>query len=92
MKNLLTKLCWPILASFEKSEGEYVYKPLNRKILIVLGVLFLALTIGIAFVVINTQNWAGFLPVIIFGAVGVVCIVVGTLGTERAVAKIWGSK
>jgi len=92
MKDLLIKICWPILSNFENGQGEYVYKPLNRKILIVLGCLFLALTAGIAYVVVSTQNWAGFLPVIIFGAVGLVCVVVGALGSERAVAKIWGSK
>ena len=92
MKATLTKLCWPILARFEKGDGEYAYKPLNRKILIVLGVLFTALASGIAWVVINTQTWGAFLPILIFGAVGLVCIIVGSLGSDRAVARIWGSK
>ena len=92
MKDKLIKLFWPLLANFEKGEGEYVYKPLNRKILIALGVLFLALTSGIAWVVVSTQNWGALLPVIIFGVVGFVCIVVGSLGSDKAVAKIWGTK
>ena len=32
------------------------------------------------------------LPVLLFGGAGSIGLVVGCLGTDRAVAKIWGSK
>lgn len=39
------------------------------------------------------DNGLGYLfPVIIFGSVSFVCLTVGALGTDRAVAKIWGSR
>ena len=33
-----------------------------------------------------------FLAVIIFGGVGLTCLIVGFLGSDQAVAKIWGTK
>jgi hypothetical protein len=32
------------------------------------------------------------LPAIVFGCVGIVALVVATLGTDRAVAKIWRNR
>jgi hypothetical protein len=35
---------------------------------------------------------AAAIPFLVFFIIGSVCIVVGSLGSERAIAKIWGSK
>lgn len=92
MKDLLRTLFSPILKVFEKGEGPYVYKPLNRTILLVMGVLFSALALAVLYVTRFAEGWGFLLPVIVFGVVGLVSLVIGGLGSERAVAKIWGNK
>ncbi len=92
MKVLLRKLCSPILAPFEKGQGPYDYKPLNRKILIFMGVLFSGLS-GLSFYIMpEGVDPAYFLPVIVFATIGLVALIVGGLGSDRAVTKIWGSR
>lgn len=92
MKDTLRKLFSPILNGFENGSEPYTYKPLNRKILIVIGVLFLALASGIAYLSFDKGELGYFLPVIVFSGISLVSLVVGLLGTERAVAKIWGNR
>jgi hypothetical protein len=92
MKALLRKLFAPILNMFEKGDEPYAYKSLNRKILVSIGVLFLCLASAVAYLAIG-QGEPGFLiPVLVFAAVSLVSLVVGLLGNERAVAKIWGNR
>jgi len=92
MVHFLRKIFWPILSIFEKGSEEFAHKPMNRKILITLGLLFFLLAAVIAWVVVRNEQWGGVLPVIVFAGVGIVSLVVGTLGSDRAVAKIWGSQ
>ncbi|MGH1471849.1 MAG: hypothetical protein ACRBCS_11685 [Cellvibrionaceae bacterium] len=92
MKELLTKLCWPILKYFEGGQEPYEYKSLNRKILIAIGSLFCALGCGLLFVATATTGYGFLIPVSVFMIVGVVCFVVGVLGSDRAVSKIWGNR
>lgn len=42
---------------------------------------------------VSTQaDGIGYLiPVVFFGATGILCLLIGLLGNDRAVAKIWGS-
>lgn len=92
MKSQLRKLFWFILRQFESGDEVYTYKPLNRKILIVVGLLFLVLCTG-AVVAAIFQGAPGYIvPILVLFAVGLVCTVVGTLGTDRAVSKIWGNR
>lgn len=91
MKEQLRKLCSPVLKIFERGDEPYNYKPLNRKILIVMGLLFSGLATGV-FYVSPSGNYGFLLPVIVFYTVGIVCIIVGVLGNDRAVAKIWGNR
>lgn len=91
MKEKLRALFSPVLNMFEKGVEPYIYKPLNRKILIVMGLLFSGLAAGVFYASPGAD--AGYLlPVIVFSAVGAVCLVVGLLGNDRAVAKIWGNR
>ena len=91
MKDTLRKLFWPILKPFEKGNGPFAYKPLNRKILLAVGRLFLVLALAV--LAIAPRNGPGFLiPVLVFGGVGLVGLVVGLLGSDRAVSNIWGSR
>lgn len=92
MKSLLRKLFAPILNVFEKGDGPYAYKSLNRKILIVIGIMFLGLASAVAYLAVG-QGEPGFvLPVLVFAAVSLVTLVVGLLGSDRAVAKIWRNR
>jgi hypothetical protein len=94
MKNLFRTIFAPILNIFEKGDEPYAHKPLNRKILIVFGVMLSGLVAGI--VAISSQTDTSLMeyiiPVVVFGLVALVALVVGLLGTDRAVAKIWGGK
>ena len=92
MKNALRKICFPILNIFEKGEEPYVYKSLNRKILIVMGILFSGLATAVVFVASGLADFGFLIPAIVFFTVAAVCFIVGFLGSERAVAKIWGNR
>jgi hypothetical protein len=92
MKNILRKAFSPILSTFESGTEEFIYKPSHRTILIVMGVLFGGLA-GIVYSMASDAGIPGYMiPVVIFGLVSLVTLVVGLLGTERAVSKIWGHK
>ena len=92
MKNSLRKLFTPILRIFESGEGEYIYKKSHRKILLVVGALFLTLSVVSAISAITSAQISGLIPFLVFFVVGLLCEVIGLLGSDRAVAKIWGSK
>ncbi len=90
IKNILRKLCSPLLSPLEAGEGDYNYKPSHRIALIALGALFLGLASLVAWFAVG-QDPGYFLPVLVFGAVAVVSLIVGLLGTDRAVSRIWRS-
>jgi hypothetical protein len=92
MKDLLRTAFSPILSTFESGDEEFNYRKSHRTILIVMGVLFGGLA-SIVFVMASGGESMGFLiPVVVFGLVSLVTLVVGLLGNERAVSKIWGNK
>lgn len=88
----MQKLFWPILKPFEQGESAYNYKPLNRRILLILGCLFLFLSLSVLVVAPKDRGLAYLLPVIVFGSVGFVSLIVGTLGSDRAVSRIWRNR
>jgi len=92
MKILLRKLFFPILNIFEKGDEAYAYKSLNRKILLVIGVMFLGLGSAVAYLAIDNGDTGFAFPVLVFVVISLVTLVVGLLGNERAVAKIWGNR
>lgn len=89
MKQVLRKLCQPLLQRLEQGTEPYVYKPLNRKLLIVAGCLFLFLALGLAVALMLSGKLAALLPLIVFVALGFLCLVVGWVGSDRAVSKLW---
>ena len=92
MRDPLRKIFWFILKYFEDDTQVYAYKPMNRIILLVVGFLFSALAI-FTFIFSASSEGMGFLiPVIVFLVVGLTCLVVGLLGSDQAVAKIWGNR
>jgi len=81
----------PVLNVFESGTEAYEYKKSHRVILVTIGVLFTALATGVFWLARGAD--IGYLfPVVIFGLVGVVCLLVAYAGSDRAVAKIWGSR
>lgn len=92
MKEVLRKLCSPVLNMFETGEGQYDYKPSHRTILLVLGCLCFVIALVSLLFAIKAEELAGGIPVAVFSITGLVCHIVGFLGTDQAVAKIWKSK
>lgn len=92
MKDLLRNLFAPILGPFEAGTGDYEYRPSYRKILIAMGLLFLLLSGGCVYASLSASSAVGMLPALVFFVVASVCGIVGFLGSDRAVARIWKSR
>lgn len=92
MKNVFRKLCAPVLRYFEAGEGEYSYKRSHRIALVVVGVLFLVLALVSLVAATASASIGAAFPFVVFLSGGLICLIVGGLGSDRAVAKIWGSK
>ena len=92
MKETLRQAFLPLLNIFESGEVDFKYKPSHRKILLVVAGLFITLSIVSATAAIVSAQIAGLIPCTIFFIVGLVCGIIGLIGNDRAVAKIWGTK
>ena len=92
MKSTLRKIFNPILSWFEDQDGPYAYKPSHRLILKIVGALFFFLSAVSLAACIYTAQMGAVVPVIVFFAIGLVCMIVGFLGSDKAVAKIWNSR
>jgi len=92
MKNILRQLFSPILKPFENGAEDYNYKPSHRKILLAVGSLFLFLAAVSFYIAILTYELASLIPILVFFLGGMICMIIGGLGTDKAVAKIWGSR
>ncbi|MGV6827009.1 MAG: hypothetical protein ACWA5Q_08525 [bacterium] len=90
MKETLRNIFSPILNAFESGNSEYSYKPSYRTILIAVGALFLLLSIISLTAAYYAAQPGAWLPFLVFFCAGAVCEIIGLLGTDRAVAKIWG--
>lgn len=92
MKNALRSFCRPILALFEKGEPVASYRPSHRKILLAVAVLFLVLFVISLSLSLSSGQLGALVPVAVFFVVSTVALIVATLGTDTAVARIWGLK
>ena len=91
IKQQLRLVFSPVLDRLETGNDLYAYKPLQRKVLIFIGCLFCGLSLSV--IVLGGGKDIGYLlPVFVFGITGLLALIVGVLGTDRAVAKIWGTK
>lgn len=89
MRSLFRHLFAFVLTPLEAGNQVYAYKRSHRVALLIVGVLFAALASAIVF--IAEDRSPGYLfPALVFGVVGVLALIVGALGNDRAVAKIWG--
>jgi len=91
MRKIFRTIFAPLLKIFESGSDPYIHKSSNRVILIVVGGLFCGLAAFGLWLAMGADP-GYLLPVFIFGGAGLVCLLVGVLGTDRAVAKLWGSK
>ena len=92
MKDFFTRLFAPILNYFETGSENYTYQASHRNILIVVGLLFLLLSGGSLYVSLQSGEAGGVIPVLGFFLVGAVCEIVGLLGSDKAIAKIWKNR
>ncbi len=92
MKKQLTSLFWPILKIFETGGDASTYKKSHRVALLIMGPLFLLLALGAAIAAYTTGEMGALIPVMVFLCVGSVAWIVGTLGSDAAVCKIWGNR
>lgn len=92
MKSILRKLFRPILSRFEKQQSTENYKPSHRIVLNVVGGLFLFLSCSTGWAAFYSNDIGFYIPVVIFFIIGFVSLIVGTLGKDCAVARIWGNR
>ncbi len=92
MKKTVRTLVSPILDFFESGDEPYHYEKSHRLILKVVGGLFLFLSFCSVVAGLVASLPAALFPVLIFFAVGFTCTVVATMGSDRAVAKMWGNR
>ena len=91
MKSLIRQLFSAVLSPLESGNEPFAYKPSHRIILVIMSTLFIGLATTVAFLIPEGQV-GYYLPVILFGGAGLLGIIVGTVGSDRAVAKLWGSR
>ncbi|PKM29053.1 MAG: hypothetical protein CVV07_12195 [Gammaproteobacteria bacterium HGW-Gammaproteobacteria-11] len=92
IKTLARSLFAPLLTPLERGDQPYHYPPKARLILWVVGILFLGLSIGLAVFLPAGTDVAFLVPVSIFGLVGLFAVIIAWLGSERAIAKVWGNR
>jgi hypothetical protein len=90
VKNTVRSLCMPILRPFESGSEAYECKPSHRKILFAFGCIFTGLA-TLVFWFAQGQEFGYFIPVVVFGSVGLLSLLIAYAGNDRAVAKIWSS-
>ena len=92
MKNVLKTLFSPILNIFENNNDEFIYRKLNRKIVLFISSVFFLLAFGLPMYMPQLIEMGFWFVMIVFGGLSSVGLIVGTLGSDKAVAKLLGSK
>lgn len=86
----MKKLFSFVIEPLERGDDDYAYKPLQRKVLLFLSLLFLSLAVAVVFVA-KGQLSAAMLPAVIFGSTAIYGLIVGIFGSDKAVARLWKS-
>ena len=92
MKQPLRRLFLPILRPLESGEVGPNYRASHRSILKVVGALFLFLSIISLAALIYTGQLGALVPVVVFLGIGGISLIVGFLGSDVAVSKMWGNR
>ena len=89
LRSLLRTVFKPLLAPLERGDDAYLYKKSHRVVLIVVSALFLFLA-TLSLILAPSVDY--LFPVLIFGGAGLYGLLIGTLGEDIAVARLWGSR
>lgn len=92
MKNLLKNIFSPILNIFENNNDEYIYRSLNRKIVLFISVVFSLLAFALPVFMPQLIQMGYWFVMLVFGGLSFVGLIVGLLGSDKAVAKLLGSR
>ena len=92
MINLLKNFFSPILNIFEKNNDEFIYRRLNRKIVLFISIVFSLLAFGLPAYMPKLIEMGYWFVMIVFGTLSIVGLIVGFLGSDKAVAKLLGSR
>ena len=94
MKSMMRGVFSFLLTPLEAGTEPFSYKPSHRWALKGMGGLFCLLAAVVLYLAIGNPlaSLGHYLPAVIFGSVGLLALVVGFVGSDRAVAKVWGSR
>lgn len=92
MKNSLKSLFSPLLNIFENNNDEFIIRSLNRKIVLFISSVFFLLAFGLPAYMPQLIQMGYWFVMLIFGALSSVGLIVGLLGSDKAVAKLLGSR
>lgn len=90
MKDLLRAIFSPLLKGLESGDEAYQYKASHRYILVFISLTFSGLATLVT-VMEGGEDKGYLIPVLIFGVGGFLGLVVGLLGEDRAIARLWGT-
>ena len=92
MKKTLQMIFSPILNIFEKNNDEFIYRTLNRKIVLFISSVFFLLAFGLPIYMPQLIEMGFWFVMIVFGGLSSVGLIVGIFGSDKAVAKLLGSR
>ena len=92
MKNLLKNVLSPILNIFENNNDEFVYRSLNRKIVLFISSVFFLLAFALPVFLPQLIEMGFWFVMLVFGSLSLVGLIVSLLGSDKAVAKLLGSR
>lgn len=92
MKNTLKTIFSPILNIFENNNDEFIYRSLNRKIVLFISIVFSLLAFALPAYMPQLVEMGYWFVMVVFGGLSFVGLVVGFLGSDKAVAKLLGSR
>lgn len=92
MKTLLKNIFSPILNIFENNNDEFIYRSLNRKIVLFISSVFFLLAFALPIYMPQLIKMGYWFVMVVFGSLSSVGLIVGILGSDKAVAKLLGSR
>lgn len=91
MRNTFKNIFSPILNIFEKNNDEFIYRSLNRKIVLFISSVFFLLAFVLPAYMPQLIEMGYWFVMLVFGSLSLVGLIVGFLGSDKAVAKLLGS-
>lgn len=92
LKLTARRVAAPLLDPLERSDKPHVNTPHSRLILWVMSLLFLALAAALVLFLPAGTDAAYLIPVSVFALLGLFGSTVAWLGSDKAVARVWGSR